>query len=191
MNEQLWWYVARSGGIVALVLSLLSVIWGLLLSSKYLKGGPKPKWLLDLHRFLGGLTVIFTGLHLIGLYLDSFVEFGVADLFVPFSSNWKPTEVAAGVVAFWLLVAVQGTSLVMHRLPRTWWKVIHLGSYLLLPLGLYHGITAGTDASTPWFQFGAAGLTALVVYLTAWRAIAVPKRRSAALRPPSRSVAEA
>lgn len=176
VNEQLWWYVARSGGIVAMVLIVASVVWGLLLSSKYLQGGPKPKGLLNIHRFLGGLSVIFTGIHLVALWLDSYVTFTLADLLVPFASAWKPAEVAAGVVAFWLLLAVQGTSLMMKRLPRHLWKWIHLGSYALLPLGLLHAITAGTDAGQTWFRFGAAGMIGLVTWLTAWRAIKVTGR---------------
>ena len=57
MTEQFWWYVARSSGIVALVLAAASVIWGLLLSTKVLERRPGPRWLLDLHRWLGGCTV--------------------------------------------------------------------------------------------------------------------------------------
>lgn len=170
MNEQIWWYVARSGGVVALVLVAASVLWGLLLSSRYLAGGPKPKALLDLHRFLGGLSVVFTAIHLVGLYLDSFVTFTVVDLLVPLASDWRPVEVAAGVVAFWLLLAVQGTSMLMKRLPRRFWKWIHLTSFLLLPLGMVHGITAGTDAGTAWYRLGTAGLVGLLAWLTAWRA---------------------
>ncbi len=169
-NEQFWWYVARSGGIVALVLVAASVLWGLFLSSRYLAGGPRPKALLDLHRFIGGLSVAFTAIHLLGLYFDSFVTFTVVDLLVPFASEWRPVEVAAGVVAFWLLVAVQTTSLAMKRLPRRLWKWVHLTSYLLLPLGIVHGITAGTDASTAWYRVGSAGLIGLLTWLTAWRA---------------------
>ncbi|MCP3988344.1 MAG: hypothetical protein GY724_04660 [Actinomycetia bacterium] len=173
-NEQLWWYVARAGGIVALILVAASVLWGLLLSSKYLAGGPKPKGLLDLHRFLGGLSVVFTGLHLLGLYLDSFVRFTVADLLVPFASSWRPGAVAAGVVAFWVLVSVQVSSMMMRKLPRRWWRWIHLMSYLLLPLGLAHGITAGTDARSLWYRLGSGAGIGLLVWLTAWRAWNVP-----------------
>jgi len=188
VNEQLWWYVARSGGIVALVLCSLSVIWGLLLNSKYLAGGPKPKGLLNLHRFLGGLSVVFTGVHLLGLWLDSYVEFSVADLLVPFASAWKPAEVALGVVAFWLLVAVQSTSLMMKKLPRRFWKWVHLSSYALFGLGMWHGIVAGTDASRTWYQWGAAGIIGLVTWLTAWRAIKVPGRGRSARRSTQPSV---
>jgi hypothetical protein len=88
-NDQLWWYVARSGGLVALALSAASVLWGLLLSTRYLKSAARPKWLLDLHRFLGALTVVFTLVHVAGLMLDSFVSFSIVEVHVPFAANWK------------------------------------------------------------------------------------------------------
>lgn len=176
MNEQFWWYVARSGGIVALVLIAASVLWGLLLSSKYLQGGPKPKGLLNLHRFLGALSVVFTGIHVIALYLDSYVQFTLFELLVPFASAWEPAPVAAGVVAFWLLLAVQVTSMMMKRLPRQWWKWVHLTSYLLLPLGVLHGITAGSDAGSLWYKLGSGALIGLLAWLTAWRSLSVPGR---------------
>ena len=98
---------------------------------------------------------------------------------VPFVSAWKPVEVAAGVVAMWLLVAVQGTSLMMKRLPRRFWKWVHLSSFAMLPLGAWHGIAAGTDAGQTWFRFGLAGLIGVVTFLTAWRSVKVPARRRA------------
>lgn len=184
-DEKIWWYVARSGGVLALVMVVASIVWGLLLSSRYLAGGPKPKGLLDLHRFLGGLSVVFTVIHVVGLYLDSYIEFTVLELLVPFVDDWRPAEVAAGVIAAWLLLAVQATSLLMKRLPRRLWKWIHLSSYGLLLLGVIHGITAGTDASTWWYRGASAGAIGLVVWLTAWRAIMVPARgrRRAELTP--------
>lgn len=176
-GEQVWWYIARSGGIVALILSAASVFWGLLLSSRYLKGGPKPAGLLNLHKFLGALTVIFSVVHAVALYLDSFVEFGIAELLIPFRSAWRPAEVAAGVIAFWLLIAVQASSMVLKHIPRKLWKWIHLASYVMLPLGVLHGITAGTDASSRWYQLISGGLIGVLVFLSAWRAIKVPGRK--------------
>ena len=175
-GEEAWWYIARSGGIVALILSAASVLWGLLLSSKYLHGGPKPAWLLNTHKFLGGLTVGFTVIHVAALYLDSFVEFGIDELLIPFRSAWKPLEVAYGVISFWILLAVQASSMMMKRIPRRWWKLIHLGSYVMLPIGVLHGITAGTDAGSRWYPLDRAGIIGLLAYLTAWRALRVPTR---------------
>jgi len=56
-DTQVWWFVARSSGIVAWALSALAVLWGMALSSRALGRRPPAPWLLDVHRFLGGLTV--------------------------------------------------------------------------------------------------------------------------------------
>ncbi len=175
-HEQLWWWVARSGGIVALVLTGLAVIWGLALSTKVMQGTPTPKWLLSLHRWLGGLSVTFTGVHIAALVLDSYVHFGVAEILVPFASEWQPGAVAWGVVSMYLLVAVQLTSTFMKRLPRSWWKRVHMTSWLLFWTGLIHGVTAGTDAAHPVYV-GVTGLmTMLIIFLTSYRILASRRR---------------
>lgn len=164
MNPQLWWYLARASGIAAWFLVALAVIWGLLLSTKLLGRKPAPAWLLDLHRFLGGLAVVFTAVHLVGLVADSYTHFGPADLLVPMASDWKPGAVAWGVVAFYLLVAVELTSLLMTRIPRRWWRGVHLTSYVLFWVAALHVATAGTDASN--LALVTANAVAIVVVLT-------------------------
>lgn len=177
MDPQLWWYTARAGGIVALGLASFSVIWGLLLSTRILAGRPTAAWLLDLHRFLGGAAVVFTGIHLAGLVADTYVHFGVADLLVPFASGWKTGAVAWGIVAFYLLLAVELTSLVMNRLPRRWWKRIHLTAYLMFWMGVVHGATAGSDAGNPLYVGSMTALVITVAGLTLYRILTARKFR--------------
>lgn len=147
MNGQLWWYVARSSGIVAWALLAAGVLWGLALTTRITGGRPKPSWLLDLHRFLGGLALVFTGVHLAALVLDRSVEFGVADLLVPLASAWQPGAVAWGIVGLYLLLAVEITSLLRRRLPRRVWRWTHLLSFPLFATSTAHGLLAGTDAT--------------------------------------------
>lgn len=177
MTEQLAWYVARAAGIVAMVIVTLAVAWGLLFTTRLLQGRPSPKWLLDLHRFLGGLAVVFTVVHLGALVADTWIHFGIADLLVPMASSWRPEAVAWGVVAVYLLIAVEATSLVMKRLPRRLWRGVHFGSYAMFWLGVIHGVRAGTDAAHPAFVWGTTGAVLLVVFLTAYRVLAVRKKR--------------
>src|SRR6476661_5115875 len=145
MKSQLWWYVARSSGLVAWGLLSLSVVWGLLLSTKLLGRRPGNAWLLAVHRGLGGLAVIFTGLHLTGIVADTYVHFGLASILVPFASQWKPLPVAWGVVGLYLLAAVEITSLLRPHLPRRFWRRIHQASFALFLTATVHGFTAGTD----------------------------------------------
>lgn len=184
MSTHIWWYLSRSTGIVASVLVAASVIWGLLLSTRLLQGGPKPAWHLDLHRMLGGLAVLFTGLHVGVLFLDGNSDYGPADVLVPFASAWRPAAVALGVVALYLLVAVQGTSLVMRRLPRRFWHGVHIGSYGLFWLVALHGALAGSDATNPLFRLGSIAAIVAVLVLTAYRVL-VGRRARRATTPPA------
>lgn len=178
MNPQLWWYLARSSGLVAWALLTASMVWGLLLSTRLLQHGPTPKWLLDLHRHLGGLALAFTALHLATLWADSFIQFSVADLLIPFATDWKPGPVALGILSLYLLVAVEATSLAMKRLPRVWWRRVHLTSYPLFWIATLHGITAGTDANHPAYWAANTLAAATVVFLTLYRALAGRRARN-------------
>ncbi len=184
-SEQLWWFIARSSGIVAMLLAALSVIWGLLVSTRVMQGTPSPKWLLAMHRWLGGLTVSFTTVHIVALVADSYVEFGWLEILVPFASTWKPLPVALGVVTMYLLIAVQVTSLAMKRIPRRWWKLIHLSSYLLFWTGLVHGATAGTDAGASWYAVGSLAITLLVLFLSVYRGLVGKAKRKITIPKPA------
>jgi hypothetical protein len=164
MNAQLPWYVARAAGIVSWGLLTLSVVWGLALSTKVLGRRPRPAWLLDLHRYLGGLATIFVGIHIAAIVADSYVHFGLASVLVPFAATWHPAAVAGGVVALYLLAAVELTSLARSHLPRPLWRAVHVASFPLFALATLHGFTAGTDMRS-WL-FGGLGVVAGAVVLT-------------------------
>lgn len=190
MSPQFWWYLTRASGIVAWLMLTCSVIWGILLSTKAFPGSRNPAWLLALHRWLGGLTVSFLAIHLASLVADDYVSFGLADLAVPYASDWKPGAVALGVLGAWLLVAVELTSLAMRRLPRKFWRVVHLSSYVAFWLASMHAAFAGTDASSWLYRGGAAASTAAVAWALMYRVAnrrAVRRAARAAGTPPGSS----
>ena len=179
MNSQLWWYVARSGGVVAWGLAAVSVVWGLVLSSGVLGKRMTPPKLLDLHRFLGGLSIVFVAVHLVGLFLDEKVEFGPSELLVPMASKWEPGAVAWGIVAFYLLVAVEITSLLRSRIGERAWRFAHYGAFAVFLFGTIHGLRAGTDVENPMIWWPAAITSAAVVGLCAYRIFAGDPVRAA------------
>jgi len=147
MTDQLWWYTARSGGFVAWGLLTASVLWGLSISTKALGKRARPNWMLDLHRFLGGFAVIFTAIHVLAIMADSYVHFGLSDVLVPFASAWNPNAVAWGIVAVYLLVAIEVSSLVRKWIPKRAWRAIHFSSFPLFAFSTVHAFMAGTDSS--------------------------------------------
>lgn len=163
MNEQIWWYLARSSGIVALVLLVLSLVWGVLLATRVLRPADRPAWLLELHRWFGSLAIVMTSLHLLGLVMDSYIEFGWADILLPGASDYEPLGVAFGIVGMYALVAVQLTSVFRRRLPRHLWYRVHLGSYAMLWASAMHAGLSGTDVASRAYQMLALLLTLAAV----------------------------
>lgn len=188
MNSQVWWFVARSSGIVAWALLTTAVCWGLLLSTRVTRERVaarrlSPAWLLDLHRHLGGLAVLFTAVHLVGLVADDYVTFGWVEVLIPMASEWRPGAVAVGVVAMYLLVAIEATSLAARHLPRRVWRWIHRSSFVLYGLATYHGVAAGTDAGHGLFQLAAWGSVVAVVVLTGRWLLAARRATGRAVAP--------
>jgi predicted ferric reductase len=185
VTTKLWWYVARASGLVSWALVIASVLWGLALAGRFTKKIPPPAWTLDLHRFLGGLAVSFVGVHVAALVADTYVHFGWSELFVPLASKWRPWPVAFGIVALYLLLAVEVTSLLMRHLPRRLWRFVHLGSFLLAFLGTVHGLTAGADAQQPIVRWAVVITSAILAGMVTIRLLlpmARQRRRAASFR---------
>jgi predicted ferric reductase len=183
MSSQLTWYLARAGGLIAWGLAAASVLWGLALSTRALGRRPRPNWLYDLHRFLGGLALVFTGVHVLSVLVDTYVEFSVVNVLVPFTGSWHPVAVAWGILAFYVLVAVELTSLLRSRLPARLWRRVHLGSFALFAMSSLHAITAGTDSGSGIFFDLVVAVSALVTVMTIVRT-----RRSFSERAAGRSI---
>jgi len=187
MSQELWWYTVRATGLVAWVLVTAAVVWGLLLSMRRL-ARPRPAWMLDLHRFLGGMTLVFVALHIVSLAFDSFVGFDWDDLLVPYASAWRPGAVAWGILAAYLLVAVEVTSLLMRHLGRGLWHAIHLFSLVVFVAITVHALLAGADAEEPAFRAFAIGSSALVTLLCAGRVLVRRGRGRSTSEDPAPSV---
>lgn len=174
--DQVWWYTSRSAGIVSWVILSLSILAGLSISTRTTQ--LPPTWRIDLHRFLSSLGIVFVTVHIVALVPDDFVHFGWAELFVPYASEWRPGAVAWGVVAFWLLVAVEISSLVRQRIPHRLWRSLHFTAFLLWSFATVHLLTAGTDAGHGLFRATQVVLIAAVIVMTIRRgAVAVLRRR--------------
>ena len=59
----------------------------------------------------------------------------------------------------------------MRRMPRRWWKAIHLSSFGLFWIATLHFVTAGTDAANPLAAVTVDAAAATVVFLTLVRTL--------------------
>lgn len=183
-NNKIWWFTARSAGLVAWALCTASILWGLALSTRLVRRRGAPAWLLDLHRFLGLLSLTFTGVHMGALFVHSKWEFkdqpwGPKQLFIIGNSVYKPGWISWGIVAFYLLMAVQITSWLMKRIRRKLWHTIHLSSFGLFVAASLHGLFAGTDRKNTLVQWGALVGASMVLFLVIFRVLAPKKAQLA------------
>ncbi len=118
VNDQVWWYLARSAGMAAAVLMVGALVLGVLAATRALKDIDRPAWLVALHRWFSVLTVVAVVTHLVALVADSYVHFGLVQLLVPGTSSWRPLAVSLGVIALYLFAVVHVSSLAMKRLPE-------------------------------------------------------------------------
>jgi DMSO/TMAO reductase YedYZ heme-binding membrane subunit len=118
---------------------------------------------------LSALTLTAIAVHLGALVADNYVHFGAKELLIPYASTWKPGAVALGIVATYLLVLIEVTSLLMKHLPKKLWRAVHTSSYAVAWLSVVHGALAGTDATTRVYQVGALILIIIAVTATSIR----------------------
>ena len=97
-------------------------------------------------------------MHVGAIVLDSYTNFGVVNVLVPFTGSWNPVAVAWGIVAMYLLVAIEITSLLRNRMSRKAWHAVHLLAYFVFATSTVHMLSAGTDVKA----IVASGVSVLV-----------------------------
>lgn len=78
---------------------------------------------------------------------------------------------ALGVVALYLLVAVEVTSLLRNRLPRRLWRAVHSTSFALFLLGTGHALAAGSEAGNGAVRVSAAAMLVAFMFLVVYRSL--------------------
>ncbi len=161
------WLILRAAGVAAYVAFFLSVAWGLVASTSLVTKRISKPTSTAFHATVASAGLAFLAIHMIGLFLDRFVPFGLFDLVVPFGSTYRPFPVAFGIVAMYGMVLVLLSSWVRKRLGTVWWRRLHLLAVPMFTLSLLHGLLAGSDSARPWMfaMYVATGLITLFLVL--------------------------
>lgn len=175
-DPHIWWYVTRASALLAWGLMTLSVVWGVLLSTRVLRKVDDASHLQDLHRYFGGLGLVMIALHVVSLTLDGWLKFSALEALVPFQADYRPTPVALGIIALYLMVAVYGSSLLRNRLPPRFWKGLHYANYAAVLLVAFHAGLSGTDVGSWWYQSAAVAVISLTAVAVVVR-LALSSRR--------------
>jgi DMSO/TMAO reductase YedYZ heme-binding membrane subunit len=154
------WAVARAAGFVAFSSATGAVLLGTRSPARLPVGG-LPARLYALHRALGITAILAVAVHLVSLWLDTFVQLSWAQLLLaPWTASYRPFAITLGFLALISLLATASSGALRRVMPR--WRTVHLLAYATFVLGLVHGILAGSDSGSP---------LAVIFYVTALFAV--------------------
>jgi predicted ferric reductase len=177
--DEWWWYLTRASGIVATVLAVGSLVFGAFFSARNTGNRKTPAWWLDLHNYLGGLALIFTGVHLLASVLDPNSGIGVIQVLIPGTADTATWAFTWGVLATYTFVIAVFTSWPRKRFSRKVWRWLHLTSVAGVALAGIHGFQLGSDATARLFEAGLVVAGAITVYAIALRVIGAVSRAMA------------
>jgi len=190
-TSPLIWYTTRASGVVALVLLTASVCLGVLTTTR-LTTRSLPRFAVgDLHGRISLVAMVFVLLHVATSVLDTYVSIGLVAALVPFTSAYKPLDVALGTVAFDLLLAVTVTSILRRFIDAKLWRGIHWLVYASWPIAFAHGLVIGTDMRFGWMQIVSSVCGAGALGAIGWRLWANPYRGGLLTAAPQESEANA
>jgi predicted ferric reductase len=171
-DSKSYWYLSRAAGLVAYLLLWGSVIWGLLLSSKLIKGCVKPAVLLDAHQFLSSLALGFALFHGLILLGDRYLSLPLSAILAPFAGSYKPALLAAGQIALWLSLLLMLSFYARKRLGAERWRALHYASFVAYGAALVHAVLIGSESRLPWVVALYVVTAGSVLFLTFYRVLA-------------------
>jgi len=185
-DSKLSWHLVRSSGVIAYLLLMASILWGLFISAQFVKDWSPGPVSMTVHSTISWLALILSLVHALLLLLDDYFTYTLGDLFIPFMGPYRPEAVGLGTLAFWVIVVVTLSFTVKKRLGHQTWKMLHYASYLSFALVSVHGLFAGTEGTQLGFRVLVALGVVLVVLLLGIRmgkaSASAPTGRAAAGR---------
>jgi sulfoxide reductase heme-binding subunit YedZ len=181
-GSTMFWYASRATGVVALLLFTAVLVLGLMVTRKGRLPGLPGFAVTSLHRNLSLLGLAFVTVHVLTAVLDGYVSIPLAAAVIPFASGYERFWLGLAAVALDLIIALILTSLLRGRLPRRWWRPVHLLAYLSWPVAFAHCLGAGTDLRRGGLLDVALGCALLVLAATTWRLAAAARQLPRAAR---------
>jgi predicted ferric reductase len=175
------WLFERLFGFMSYITVALSVIYGLLLSTKILDAVAHRPVSFSLHQDLAAIGLGMAGIHGMLLGLDRSVPFTFAQILVPGQSPHAPLAVGVGQVALYLMAIVTISFYMRKRIGQRAWRTLHYVTFLAYAGATFHGIASGSDSGSVWAQGLYLGSLTVVAFLLVYRiALSIHERSEAA-----------
>lgn len=163
------WLFERLFAFMAYIAMAMSVVYGLLLSTKLLDAIAHRPVNFTLHQDLAALGLGMAAIHAVLLGLDASMPFSVAQMLVPGAAPYAPLAVGAGQASLYLMALVTASFYVRRHIGQRAWRMLHYATFLAFAGSTAHGIAAGTDSSAPWAQWLYLASMTIVAFLLVFR----------------------
>ena len=184
VDEKVYWYLSRASAIIAYILLWISMVLGLLLSTRLSKAWPGPAKAMEIHQFISLLGLFFVGFHTLILMGDVYLAPTLWQLLVPFGGfAYQPQWIIWGQFGFYLWILLVLSFYMRKIIGKKTWRMLHFSSFLLFLVALIHGIGSGTDTSSAVMQLVYWASAGSMIFLALFRIIATifpepkPQRR--------------
>lgn len=170
LNDWPWpWYFSRAAGIVAYLFLFLVMLSGIMIRTKTIYDFMSPSSAWAIHQYIGITLMIAIFAHIFSLLFDSFLGFSIKELLIPFGSEFDPIPVGLGVIALYIFAIVIMSSLFYKIKAPKLWRLLHYLAYPIFILAFIHGVSIGSDTSTPWMQIIYWSTASVMVVATGYR----------------------
>ncbi len=157
------WYLTRSTGAVCLILLTISLALGIA-DVRRVQTATLPRFVVDrIHRDAALLALALLAVHILTSLIDGFAPITIVDVFIPFTSAYRPIWLGLGAFASDLIIALIVTSLVRERIGYRTWRTVHWAAYACWPIAVVHGLGTGSDTKSAWMLLVTAACTIVVV----------------------------
>jgi methionine sulfoxide reductase heme-binding subunit len=174
-----WWLSSRAAGVVAFAMISASVLLGLAMANRLIRGRSVAK--LHEHLALAGLAAI--AVHGITLLGDGWLDPGATGLLVPFAMDHAPFFTGLGIIAGYLAALLGLSFYVRRRIGAKRWRALHRYTVVVYLLGVVHTVGAGTDVSAPWMRAVLFATGAPILFLFLLRVLPEEARPAPTRRP--------
>lgn len=168
-SPKVYWYLSRATAFVSLTILWLSMALGLGLSNRMARLWPGAPAAFAIHEYVSLLGLAFALFHGLILLGDRYINFTVAQIFLPFSTiDYRPLWTGIGQIAFYVWVIVALSFYIRAKIGQKTWRLLHYLSFGMYLMGLVHGLFGGTDSTASWaswyYWISGSSLLFLLIY---------------------------
>jgi predicted ferric reductase len=168
-----YWDISRATGVVAYLLFWLSMMMGLLVSTRTTRLWSGTQSFLALHEFTSITGLVLTGIHALVLLGDGFIDTDWMHIIVPFAMQLpKATQsvwVGLGQIGFYLLLVILLSFYVRKKIGYGMWRWLHFGTFVAFMSSTVHGMLAGSDSQSGFMLVLYGLTTGSILFLTLYR----------------------